>query len=220
VRFDAWAQHPYPPRTNVAPDSPVRWPRVGLGNLERFGDALDSWFGRVDTPLWLTEYAHETLPGNAVGIDPELQATFAVDALEVAARSPRVRMFVWFVLRDSPENPWRSGLLDECGTPKPAFATFGARARELDARNPVLPQDAALVRIPVLELARYTAGGEPVEVRLEGVLPFSVPLRVDGWVDVPLDGVPRTTSSVRAIDAHGHFVERTLHFEDESVELN
>src|SRR5687767_5207393 len=29
VRFDAWAQHPYPPRTNVAPDSRVRWPRVG-----------------------------------------------------------------------------------------------------------------------------------------------------------------------------------------------
>ena len=220
VRFDAWAQHPYPPRTNVAPNSPVRWPRVGLGNLERFGDALDTWFAREDTPLWLTEYAHETLPGNAVGIDPELQATFAADALEVAARNPRVRMFVWFVLRDSPENPWRSGLLDEDGTPKPALATLGARARELDGRNPVLPLDAARARIPVLELARYTAGGAPVEVRLEGVMPFSVPLRVDGWLDVPLGGVPRTASVVRAIDVHGHFVERTLRFEDEPVELN
>jgi Cellulase (glycosyl hydrolase family 5) len=217
VRFDAWAQHPYPPRTNVAPDSPVRWPRVGLGNLERFGAAIDTWFGRVDTPLWLTEYAHETLPGNPLGIDPELQAIFADDALEVAARNARVRVFVWFILRDSPENPWRSGLLDADGTPKPAFATFGARARELDGRSPVLPLDAALARIPVLELARYTAGGEPVEVRLDGVLPFSVPLRADGWVDVPLDGVPRMTSGVRAIDAHGHSVERNLHFEDASL---
>jgi polysaccharide biosynthesis protein PslG len=214
VRFDAWAQHPYPPRTNVAPDSPVRWPRVGLGNLERFGESIDTWFGRLDTPLWMTEYAHETLPGNPVGIDPELQATFAVEALEVAARSPRVRLFIWFILRDSPENPWRSGILEEDGTPKPAFASFGAGARELDGRNPVLPPDAALARIPVLELARYTEPGEPVEVRLEDREPFSVPLRSDGWLAVPVERGRETVLSVRAIDAHGHSVERTLRFEE------
>ena len=39
VAFDAWAQHPYPPRPDVAPDSRIRWPRVGLGNLERFGES-------------------------------------------------------------------------------------------------------------------------------------------------------------------------------------
>jgi polysaccharide biosynthesis protein PslG len=220
VPFDAWAQHPYPTRANVAPDSPVRWPRVGLGNLERFGASIDAWFGRLETPLWVTEYAHETRPGNSVGIEPELQAIFAAEALEAAARNPRVRLFVWFTLRDSPENPWQSGILDEDGTPKPAFASFSARARELDGRSPVLPADAMLARIPVLELARYTVRGEPIEVRLESRKPFSVPLRADGWLDVPLDGVPRTTSSVRAIDAHGHSVERTLQFEDDAGELN
>jgi len=217
VRFDAWAQHPYPPRTNVAPDSRVRWPRVGLGNLERFGKAIDTWFARLESPLWLTEYAHETLPGNPVGIEPELQAIFAAEALEVAARNPRVRLFIWFILRDSSENPWHSGILEEDGTPKPAFASFGAGARKLDGRNPVLPADAAVARIPVLELARYTEPGEPVEVRLQDRNPFSVPLRSDGWLAVPLEGRREAVLSVQAIDAHGHSVERTLRFEDDPL---
>ena len=213
VRFDAWAQHAYPPRNNVAPDSHVRWPRVGLGNLERFGRAIDAWFGRPQTPVWVTEYAHETLPGNPVGIEQELQASFAVDALEIAARYPRVRLFIWFILRDSPENPWRSGVLEEDGAPKPAFASFGAQARRLDGRNPVLPMNATLARIPVLELARYTDPGDPVEVRLEDRKPFSVPLRMDGWVAVPLEGTRKAVLRVRAIDAHGHSVDRTLRFD-------
>src|SRR5262245_41520167 len=54
VRFDAWAQHPYPAQPNVAPHQSVRWPRVGIGNLERFGTALDEWFGREETPIWIT----------------------------------------------------------------------------------------------------------------------------------------------------------------------
>jgi hypothetical protein len=47
VRFDAWAQHPYPPRPRVAPDRPVRWPRVGIANLGRFGASTN---GSVVTP--------------------------------------------------------------------------------------------------------------------------------------------------------------------------
>ncbi len=62
LRFDAWAQHPYPPRPSVAPARSVRWPRVALGNLERFGESLDSSFGRERTPIWITEYGHETVP--------------------------------------------------------------------------------------------------------------------------------------------------------------
>ena len=213
MRFDAWAQHPYPPRNNVAPDSSVRWPRVGLGNIERFGQSIDAWFGRLQTPVWVTEYAHETLPGNPVGIEPELQATFAVDALEIAARNPRVRLFIWFILRDSPENPWRSGVLDEDGTPKPAFASFATRTRKLDGRNPALPLDATFARIPVLELARYTEPGDPVEVRLENRKPFSVPLRTDGWLTVPFAGTRKAVLRMRAIDAHGHAVDRMLRFD-------
>ncbi len=220
VPFDAWAQHPYPPRANLAPWASVRWPRVGLGNLERFGDSIDTWFGRFETPLWVTEYAHETRPGNPVGVEPEVQAVFAAEALDVAAQNPRVRLFLWFTLRDSPENPWASGLIGEDNTPKPAFASFGVVARALDGRNPVLPPDAVVARIPVLELARYTGRGEPVEVRLEGSKGFSVPLRSDGWLDVPLADRRMTSLEMRAVDAHGHSVDRNLSFENSSIELN
>src|SRR5262245_6483570 len=109
VRFDAWAQHPYPPSPHIAPDRAVRWPRVGVGNLERFGEALDDWFGRDGTPIWITEYAHETLPPERLGIAPDLQARYAEEALRLAAENPRVRMFVWFVFRDREDALWQSG---------------------------------------------------------------------------------------------------------------
>ena len=41
-------------------------------------------------------------------------------------------MFIWFTFRDSAGNPWQSGLVAQSGTPKPAFATFGAIARLTD----------------------------------------------------------------------------------------
>ena len=208
VPFDAWAQHPYPPRADVAPDEPVRWPRVGLGNLDRFGESLDGWFGRDDIPLWLTEYGHETTPGEPLGIDPELQATFASDALAAATAIPRVRAFVWFILRDAPGNPWQSGLLSQDGSPKPAFETFAEEARSLDARNPVLPLDADVASVPALEIAYHTPAGEPITVSLEGGEDVSVPLGEDGWIDVPLAGTLRRELMLRATDSHGRSVVR------------
>jgi hypothetical protein len=216
LEFDAWAQHPYPPRPDVAPSAPVRWPRVGLGNLDRFGESLDSWFGREEIPLWLTEYGHETLPGEPVGIEPELQADFATEALELAAANPRVRVFIWFIFRDTPGNPWQSGILDETSTPKPAFATFAETARRLDARNPVLPADAEVARVPALELAYYTPAGEPISVSISnGAEDVSVPLGEDGWLEVPLAGEVRRELVLRATDPGGRSVERRLQIASE-----
>jgi Cellulase (glycosyl hydrolase family 5) len=213
VEFDAWAQHPYPPRAQVAPSRPVRWPRVGLQNLERFGDSLDDWFGREDTPLWVTEYAHETLP-DVFGVVPELQATYADEAVALVSANPRIRMFVWFILRDSPGTPWESGLLAEDGSPKPAFARFSQAAHSLDARNPVLPEEADVARVPALEIAYHTAAGSPIEVRVEGEPVVSVPLGIDGWLEVPLADPRRPGEiKVRATDANGRSVERSIRFE-------
>jgi hypothetical protein len=209
IPFDAWAQHPYPPRADVAPADSVRWPRVGLGNLERFGDALDGWFGREDTPLWLTEYGHETLPGEQLGIDPALQARYAEDALSVAAGNRRVRMFLWFVLRDRAETPWQSGLLATDGSPKPALDRFAEIAMDLDGRNPVLPEDARVARLPTLELAFYTPAGASIAVTVESER-TTVPLERDGWIEVPVDGGPGDVLAVRASDPFGHTVSRTV----------
>jgi hypothetical protein len=92
--------------------------------VERVGDALDRWFGRDDIPLWITEYAHESIPDEPHGIPPVLQARYAARALELAADVPRVRMFVWFTFRDDHTNAWQSGMLDGHGRPRPAYEQF------------------------------------------------------------------------------------------------
>ena len=219
IPFDAWAQHPYPPRSTVAPADSVRWPRVGLANLEHFGDSLDLWFDRDEVPIWITEYGHETLPLEPLGVSPKLQATYAEEALAMAAESPRVRVFLWFILRDTPGTPWQSGLLDENGSPKPAFAVFAAAAAELDARNPVLPLDAERARLPALELAYSTPAADPIDVAVGGAEPVTVPLGSDGWIEVPLEtGGSRRELRVEATNPHGQAIYRTLQLSDGTVE--
>jgi Cellulase (glycosyl hydrolase family 5) len=220
VRFDAWAQHPYPPRPQIAPNATVRWPRVGLANLARFGTALDEWFGRDGTPIWITEYAHESLPPEPLGIDPTLQARYAEEALRLAAENPRIRMFVWFVFRDRLDGLWQSGLLSEDSERKPAFASFAAAARRLDGRNPVLPERTEVARVPALELAYYVPAGTPVDVTIDGSRRPAVPLERDGWLEVPLDDPRRDAIDVRVTDPHGHSVSRTVRIDDpETIEL-
>jgi hypothetical protein len=126
LRFDAWGHHPYPVKGSHAPDRASRWPAVTLTSLERFGVALDDWFDRDQTPLWITEYAHESVPDEPRGVAPALQAQYAARALELAARVERVRMFVWFTFRDDRTNAWQSGMLDRHGRARPAYEQFRA----------------------------------------------------------------------------------------------
>jgi len=216
--FDAWAQHPYPPRAGIAPARPVRWPRVALGNLELFGESLDVWFGRSETPIWITEYAHETVP-DPVGVSLETQARFAEEALVLAAGNPRVRVLVWFTLLDRAGDRWQSGLIASDGTPKPSYERFAAVAENLDPRNPVLPGDSEVARVPALELAHYIPAGAAVEVSTEAGETFSVSLRGDGWLDVPVDGGGPVVS-LRITDEYGHTVSRLVRLSPSSVEFD
>jgi cellulase (glycosyl hydrolase family 5) len=131
VWFDAWAHHPYPTTATEAPDEPAAWPAVTMSSLERFGAALDTWFGESQIPLWLTEYAYETTPADPLGVTPELQAEYAERALTLAAEVPRVQLFVWFTFRDDYTNHWQSGLLDRRGRPRPIYARFTAATRSV-----------------------------------------------------------------------------------------
>ena len=97
VRFDAWAHHPYPTSSRVRPTQRFRWPNVGLTGIGSFGAAIDAWYGRKGTKIWITEYAHET--GHR-GVALSTQAAYAGQALSLARRNARVQMFVWFVLQD------------------------------------------------------------------------------------------------------------------------
>ena len=196
----------------------MRWPRVALGNLELFGESLDSSFGRERTPIWITEYGHETVPDPA-GISLDTQARYAEEALTLASGNPRVRMLVWFTLVDRVTEPWQSGLIASDGTAKPAYARFAEIAARLDPRNPVLPEDAEVARVPALELAHYVPAGAPLEVTTGTGEAYSVPLREDGWLDVPIssDG---PDISLTVADEHGHSVEREVELGSPSVEFD
>lgn len=135
LEFDAWGHHPYPLKGYQAPDRVSRWPAVTLASLDRFGLELDCWFERSETPIWITEYAHEAMPAEPRGVSPELQAAFAAQALELAATLERVRLFVWFTFRDDRTNVWQSGLLDERGRPRPLYESFAAAIGSVGQRT-------------------------------------------------------------------------------------
>jgi hypothetical protein len=156
LRFDAWAHHPYPTSSSAPPTQRFAWPGVGLSNLEQLGRALDNAFARRNTPIWITEYAHQTKgPGS---VSPARQGTYLAQALGLARANPRVGMFVWFVFRDETTGAWKSGLTSASGAVKPAFARFRSIATEVDARNPVLTVGAGQpsIRLSALPLA-YTS---------------------------------------------------------------
>jgi hypothetical protein len=162
VKFDAWAHHPYSD-LGQSPTQKVRYPNVNLPQMPQFEKDLDRWFGRKNTPVWITEYGFQTKPGQPKGVTPATQATYLKQAIGIARKDKHVQMFIWFIFRDAPVSPWHSGLETETAARKPSFGAFSSVAKPLDVRNPVLVMRVGAsnpkVRIPVWELlARDGAG--------------------------------------------------------------
>ena len=101
LKFDAWAQHPYPVPVNQGPAQKVRYPNVAFSTMKQFEKDLDKWFGRKNIPIWITEYGNETKPGEPKGVTEAQQAAYVPQAIAFAKKDPRIPMFVWFVFRDS-----------------------------------------------------------------------------------------------------------------------
>ena len=131
LQFAAWAHHPYPSTPALPPTQKVRYPNVALSTLPQFEKDLAKWFHRT-VPIWITEYGHETKPGEPKGVTNSVQAKYARQALQIATKDPLVQMFIWFTFRDSSGNPWQSGLEGTTGAPKPSYATFKATATPVD----------------------------------------------------------------------------------------
>ena len=169
LKFDAWAHHPYPTPQYLKPTQKVLWPNVSLSSLPRFEKSLDQWFkGSKKTRIWITEYGHETKPdGEKKGISRAKQASYAIQAFNIARKDARVDMFIWFVLRDHPTTVWQSGLITKSGTPKPALARFRAAAKGVDIRNAIVSVrrgSAPMLTVPLREYGAGTAAGEAVGV--------------------------------------------------------
>jgi Cellulase (glycosyl hydrolase family 5) len=139
LRFDAYAHHPYPFTPNLKPSQKVRWPNVTLGSLPQLETKLQKLFERPRVPIWITEYGHQTTPQDPFGISYAKQAAYIRESIMVARKLPYVAMFIWFVYRDDPGQPWESGLYTRSGAAKGSSPPrFSATARPLDARNAVL----------------------------------------------------------------------------------
>ena len=131
--FDAWAHHPYyggpwetPATRNVGQRA------VGLGDIDKLISEVTSLYGRK--PLWITEYGYQTKPPDDIfGVTWKKQAAYLRQAFEIARSNPRIDLFTWFMLKDSPSpESWQSGLITTDGRKKPAFAVFaGLRADSL-----------------------------------------------------------------------------------------
>ena len=177
LKFDAWAQHPYPVPANQKPTQKVRWPNVTLASFPQFEKSLDTWFKRKNTRIWITEYGHEVKSdGEPKGVSRAQQAAYAAQALALAKADPRTDMFIWFVFRDHATSEWQSGLQTKSGAAKPSLARFTAAARLLDARNAIVTVKGGVADPTVtVALRAYAAGTKPGEL-----VGFNVKIRDQG----------------------------------------
>ena len=226
LRFDAWAQHPYPAPVNQKPTQKVRYPNVNLVTLKQLEKDLDTWFGRKNIPIWITEYGHETKPGEPKGVTESQQAAYVRQALTMARKDPRVQMFVWFVMQDSQGSLWQSGIYRNDASPKPAEPRFAATAAGLDARNGELrvrggarnPSTPVSVRSFCANNPTGTTVGSTTRVslgsQLVGVRQAALPLGIDCTVRVLLPVAVDKGKSYRAVielnTANGGFATRTI----------
>jgi cellulase (glycosyl hydrolase family 5) len=156
--FVAWATHPYPTSPNLPPTQKVAYPNVTMSTINKFGASLQQWFHR-SVPIWITEYAEQTKPQCSCGVSYAQQAADAKEALNLAAASPYVDMFVWFTFRDSP-GTWQSGLETSAGVKKPAYAAFSAAAHKIDGQSQVIaPGKAPTLNVYVPFIAYHDAVG-------------------------------------------------------------
>ncbi len=131
MKFVAWAQPPFPFPVNQKPTQLVRYPNVTLKSFPRFEKDLDTAFKRKNLPIWITEYGNETKPGEPKGVTEAQQAAYIPQAIGMARKDPRVQMFIWFVMQDSPGSLWQSGIYRTDASPKRAQPAFAKTAKPL-----------------------------------------------------------------------------------------
>jgi hypothetical protein len=162
--FAAWAVHPYSPVFRIGPAQKVRFPNVSLSTLDRLGVALQRWFRRP-IPIWITEFGEETFPEFHLGVSLANQAHDVRMAMKIAGTNPYVRMFVWFVFRDSNSTTWFSGLLHRTGKAKPAYHAYARGAVGIVGQTLLVPPFRRFsVTMPVPWLAYHLPVGTRLEV--------------------------------------------------------
>ena len=190
--MDAVSHHPYP-QSGPRPGS-AQTGYVDLYNLNQFTSAVDHSYLRGKR-LWLTEigYATAWTREYSTYFSPRLQAQYLTDAYQRLASDPRVAIVSWYFLQDEPN--WKSGLLNQAGTRKPAYAAFAF---------PFAPRSTATVRrgspVSVVGQIRIARGATRVTLERKTGRAWrrltSLPTRADGSFQATLR--PTATSEYRA----------------------
>ena len=225
LKFDAWAQHPYPFPVAQPPTQKVRWPNVGMTSLPQLESALDRRF-RKGIPIWITEYGNETRPGEPKGVTEKQQAIYVPQAIAIARKDPRVKMFIWFVFQDSTGSPWQSGLyrLDDAG--KRAAGAWASAVAPLDMRNGSVTAPAGtldpIVTIYVRDFCNNNSSGAAVGTttrvfragELVGVTQAQLALGLDCTVrvELPMRVAPKASyvATVELNTSAGSTAKRTI----------
>jgi hypothetical protein len=130
--FDAWADHPYYGNPSDTPTTRNLGSAIELGNIDTLISTVTGLYG--NKPIWITEYGYQTNPPDTFfGVSWSKQAAYLRQAYEIAKANPRIELFTWFLLKDSPSLAgWQSGLMTVDGRKKPSFAAFAnLRAQSL-----------------------------------------------------------------------------------------
>ena len=151
---------------NQKPTQKVLWPNVALTSLPQFETSLDTWFGRKNIPVWITEYGNETKPGEPKGVTEAQQASYLTQAIDIAKKDKRVPMFIWFVMRDSAGSLWQSGIYRTTGGAKPAQPKFAAAARPLNPVNGKLSVKGGTKNPAVTVYLRAFCANNPVGAKV------------------------------------------------------
>jgi hypothetical protein len=198
LKFDAWATHPYPTEPVIGPTQKVAYPNVTMTRVTEFGESLQKWFHRR-VPIWITEFGEQTKPQPIDPVTFAQQATYAKQALQLAAASPYVEMFTWFTIRDSP-GTWQSGLETANGVKKPAYAVFTATAKPLLGQTiQVAPGKNPTIKVYIPFLAYHDPRGAKLHAKItisqngkhiDANQQLNVVLQVDQSVILPLKFKP------------------------------
>jgi putative glycosyl hydrolase len=122
--LDAFAHHPYYSNPKQTPRSAGHGGNVQLGDIGTLISAVTKYWGRK--PIWITEYGFQTNPPDRIfGISYSKQAAYLRQAYGIARANPRIKLMIWFLLRDDGSlSGWQSGLLTSSGKKKPSYRAF------------------------------------------------------------------------------------------------
>ena len=218
LKFDAWAHHPYPDRRRTCRRlQKVRYPNVTLSTLPKFEKDLKTWFHRT-VPIWITEYGHETKPGEPNGVTTATQAAYAKQALDDREERPeRADVHLVHLPRQRPATRGRAACSSRRGAAKPSYSAFGSVARQTDGlQMNVRAGRAPTVTLYFPVLAYYNSVGTTCGMtykvtdgsRTVVVAQPAVPLRANQSLVFPATFTPvkkhTYTITVTANDPNGH----------------